>query len=116
MRPSRTHRGPSSFLRPSPRAAHSLGVRREKTRILSRRECQVISMLLDEHQSKEIAYRLGLSDRTVSTYKLTAMKKLGVTNDVALVKLVVLTDLGERLRACAALVTATDLETIPVSL
>ncbi len=54
---------------------------------LSSRERQVIAMVLSEKTLKEMAYDLGVSDKSVSSYKKRALQKLGVTNDVALVKL-----------------------------
>lgn len=54
---------------------------------LSDRERLVFRMLVDGSTQKEIAWELGVSDRTVSTYKQRCMQKLGVTSMVELVKI-----------------------------
>ncbi|WP_438022114.1 response regulator [Sorangium sp. So ce233] len=45
---------------------------------LSERETEVIRMVAEGHAIKEIAARLDLSARTVETYKVRAMEKLGL--------------------------------------
>ncbi|KYF66505.1 response regulator [Sorangium cellulosum] len=45
---------------------------------LSERESEVIRMVAEGHAIKEIAARLDLSARTVETYKVRAMEKLGL--------------------------------------
>ncbi|WP_437730102.1 response regulator [Sorangium sp. So ce1335] len=45
---------------------------------LSEREAEVIRMVAEGHAIKEIAARLDLSARTVETYKVRAMEKLGL--------------------------------------
>ena len=47
--------------------------------VLSNRELQVLQMLSQGLHNKEIARRLGLSAKTVGTYKARLMEKLGVS-------------------------------------
>lgn len=54
---------------------------------LAPRERETLAFFISEHSGKEASARLGLSGKTYSTYKKSAMRKLKVTNDVALVKL-----------------------------
>lgn len=53
---------------------------------LSPRQLQTFVLFLEGHQWKEIAARMGLSPKTVATYKTDLCQKLGVANDVELVK------------------------------
>lgn len=54
---------------------------------LSRREREVLLRLVDGESSTSIARDLGLSPKTVDTYRRRLMQKLGVNNMPALVKL-----------------------------
>ena len=47
---------------------------------LSDREIQVLRLLLSGNRNKEIAIKLSISDKTVSTYRSRLMKKLKVKN------------------------------------
>jgi DNA-binding CsgD family transcriptional regulator len=53
---------------------------------LSEAERKVVKLVVEGHSTAEVAAELGLSPRTVETYRLRAMGKLGVENVVALVK------------------------------
>ncbi|WP_437751882.1 response regulator [Sorangium sp. So ce1389] len=53
---------------------------------LSEREAEVIRMVAEGHAIKEIAARLDLSARTVETYKVRAMEKLGLKSRADTVK------------------------------
>ncbi|MCX7706936.1 MAG: response regulator transcription factor [Anaerolineae bacterium] len=53
---------------------------------LSERETEVIQQDARGHTNQEIADRLGLSVKTVETYRARAMEKLGVANRAALVR------------------------------
>jgi len=55
-----------------------------RTRALSPRELEVIRLHLQGVPIVEIARRLGRSKQTVSTQKVSALRKLGVTNDAQL--------------------------------
>lgn len=53
---------------------------------LSEREAEVIKQVARGHTNQEIADRLGLSVKTVETYRARAMEKLGLANRAALVR------------------------------
>lgn len=48
---------------------------------LSQRELQIMMMILDGHKIREIADKLNLSSKTVSTYRYRLFEKLKVKND-----------------------------------
>jgi DNA-binding NarL/FixJ family response regulator len=58
----------------------------EQSRELSVREREILVLICQGKINKEIAFELGLSDRTVSTYKHRLMKKLNLTSLIDLVK------------------------------
>ncbi len=53
---------------------------------LTRREMQILKLIVSEHSTKEIAVELGISEKTVRNHKSNIMQKLGINSDVALVK------------------------------
>ncbi len=53
---------------------------------LSEREAEVIKQVARGYTNQEIADRLGLSVKTVETYRARAMEKLGLANRAALVR------------------------------
>lgn len=53
---------------------------------LSDRERDVVQCIAQGHTYKEIAAKLGLSVKTVDTYRIRALKKLGLPNRAALVR------------------------------
>jgi DNA-binding NarL/FixJ family response regulator len=53
---------------------------------LSEREAEVLRLLAHGYVSKEIADRLGVSNKTVDTYKARAMEKLGLESRAAIVR------------------------------
>ena len=55
------------------------------SKILSRREQEIVCMVARGLTSSAIAERLGLSKRSVETYRYRIMKKLGIDNVAALV-------------------------------
>jgi DNA-binding NarL/FixJ family response regulator len=55
-------------------------------KLLSTREYQVFSMLIDGVRAKEIAARLDLSPKTVDTYRASLMRKLDIHDVAGLVK------------------------------
>ncbi len=52
---------------------------------LSRREEQIVALLLEGLQNREIAKRLGLSERTIKGYMTNLMMKLGVRSRLEVV-------------------------------
>ena len=54
---------------------------------LSDRELQVAQMIVDCVKTKEIANRLNVSDKTVSTFRKRIFTKLGIESDVELARL-----------------------------
>jgi DNA-binding NarL/FixJ family response regulator len=54
--------------------------------LLSAREHQVFSLLIEGVRAKEIAARLNLSTKTVDTYRASLMRKLGIYDVAGLVK------------------------------
>jgi DNA-binding NarL/FixJ family response regulator len=57
---------------------------------LTKREREVMSMLVTGRRVSEIALDMGLSIKTISTHKVRLMEKLNITNNADLVKLGVL--------------------------
>ncbi len=57
---------------------------------LSAREMEVMMMLLQGEDNAPIAKKLSLSPKTVSTYRYRVYEKLGVQNDVGMVKLAII--------------------------
>ena len=56
---------------------------------LTSRERQVVEMVVDGNPNKQIAYVLGISQRTVETHRATAMKKLGARTFSELIHLMI---------------------------
>jgi DNA-binding NarL/FixJ family response regulator len=52
---------------------------------LSKREKQILRMVIDGKHSKDIAEALGKSQRTIETHRFNIMKKLGVNNAIDMV-------------------------------
>lgn len=61
--------------------------------LLSAREHQVFSLLVEGTRAKEIAARLDLSPKTVDTYRASLMRKLDIHDVAGLVKFALLRDL-----------------------
>lgn len=55
--------------------------------VLSKREKEVLALLVEGLNSKQIAERLFLSERTVSNHRANMLQKCGVNNTVELVRL-----------------------------
>lgn len=53
---------------------------------LTRREHQVMKLILEEKTSEEIGQDLQISRRTVEVYRKNLISKLGVRNTVGIVK------------------------------
>ena len=61
--------------------------------LLSAREYQVFSLLVEGVRAKEIAARLELSPKTVDTYRASLMRKLDIHDVAGLVKFAIQRDL-----------------------
>ncbi|MBN8733471.1 MAG: response regulator transcription factor [Acidobacteria bacterium] len=61
--------------------------------MLSAREYQVFSMLIEGVRAKEIAARLDLSPKTVDTYRASLMRKLDIHDVAGLVKFAIVRNL-----------------------
>ena len=53
---------------------------------LTKRENQILALILQERSSSEISHELEISLRTVETHRKNIMKKTGARNIVGLVK------------------------------
>lgn len=53
---------------------------------LTRREKEVLGLIMDEMTTQEIADKLFLSPKTIETHRLNLLQKLGVRNSAGLVK------------------------------
>lgn len=56
---------------------------------LSRRESEILNLVIEGKTSKQIARQLGISDKTVDVHRTNLMRKVGVTSVAELVKLAV---------------------------
>jgi DNA-binding NarL/FixJ family response regulator len=63
--------------------------------LLSSREFQVFSLLVEGVRAKEIAARLALSPKTVDTYRSSLMRKLDIHDVAGLVKFAIKRDLAD---------------------
>jgi len=52
---------------------------------LTKKEKEILSMLIDGKQNKQISESLDISIRTIETHRFNIMKKLGVNNAIDLV-------------------------------
>ena len=57
----------------------------ENSITFTRREMDVLKLIAKEYSNKQIAQELGLSERTVETYRKNLFQKTGVTNVVGLI-------------------------------
>ncbi len=60
-----------------------------KIKDLSRRQLEVMSMVAGGLRNKQIAYELGLSEKTVKMHRGIAMEKLGVSSAADMIRLAV---------------------------
>lgn len=51
---------------------------------LTKREQEILRLIAENHTSKEIAEKLGISPKTAETHRYNLMKKLGLKNKIAL--------------------------------
>lgn len=68
------------------RRANPVEDMRQKARVLSKREEEVAQLLVSGASNKEIAWRMSLSAKTVSTYKMRILSKLDLKSLTELVK------------------------------
>jgi len=62
---------------------------RKRYESLTSRERQVVEMVVEGNPNKQIAYVLGISQRTVETHRATAMKKIGARSLSELIHLTI---------------------------
>jgi len=68
------------------RFVHPTGSQRDDVVELSDRETAVVRLIALGYSNKEIATRLGLSVKTIETYKMRSMEKLGIRSRVDIVQ------------------------------
>ncbi len=68
-------------------ARHSFEERHLKNYALTKRELQILQLITQALSNKEIARKLFISDQTVGVHRKNIMRKLGVSNTAALVKM-----------------------------
>ncbi len=61
----------------------------EKLKVLSEREIEIIKLIANEYNTKEIADKLFLSASTVETHRHNILKKLGIKSSIGLVRFAV---------------------------
>lgn len=76
------------------RAADTIREARQKLRLLTERESEVVDAIVAGHSSKQIAEALSVSQRTVEAHRSNVLQKLGLSNTASLVRLAVLESLG----------------------
>jgi two-component system, LuxR family, response regulator FixJ len=64
----------------------------ERAKLLSARQRQVMNRVVDGYSSKQIAADLGISPRTVETYRLWIMERMGAGSLAELVRMAALLD------------------------
>ena len=70
------------------------GVQQAPHRLLSERELQVLQLLVSGLTVHDIAAKLAISNKTVSTHKARAMEKMALTNTADLMRYALLHGLG----------------------
>ncbi len=71
-------------------AVRATSLRGEGKKELSAREIEVLKMIAFGYSNKEIATRMNLSVKTVEAHKANAMRKLGITGRIDIVKYAIL--------------------------
>ncbi len=71
-------------------ARRSTSLRGESAGELTAREVEVLKMISFGYSNKEIAHRLDLSVKTVEAHKSNAMRRLGITSRIDIVKYAIL--------------------------
>jgi DNA-binding NarL/FixJ family response regulator len=86
------HRG-EQFLEPSIREELLLNLSRTKKQAagllpqLTRREKEILQLIVAEHTNQEIADKLFLSERTVKNHRMSLLHKLNVKNSIGLARI-----------------------------
>jgi DNA-binding NarL/FixJ family response regulator len=75
--------------------SHGRNRAEDPVELLSSREFQVFSLLVDGIRAKEIAARLALSPKTIDTYRSSLMRKLDIHDVAGLVKFAIKRDLAD---------------------
>jgi DNA-binding CsgD family transcriptional regulator len=57
--------------------------------VLTQRQLQVLRCIVDGQSTKQTAYKLGLSVKTVETYRRQIMQRTGMTSVAMLVRLAI---------------------------
>ena len=83
-------RGPRGASMTPPRIGSGLTAR------LTPREREVLALLLEGYQNKQIAYELAISQRTVEVYRARIMRRLNVASFAELVRAAVADDFSAR--------------------
>jgi DNA-binding NarL/FixJ family response regulator len=71
---------------PSPVTTQSAAAQDERYQLLSEREAEIFKLVALGHRNRDIAEMLHLSVKTVETYKVRLMQKLGLPSRAALVR------------------------------
>jgi DNA-binding NarL/FixJ family response regulator len=71
-------------------ASRARRLRGEAPKEMSERETEVLRLIALGHSNKEIAARLDLSVKTVEVHKANAMRKLGITSRIDIVRYAIL--------------------------
>jgi len=76
----------TAFSRVPPANADDATIEQRLRKSLTEREREVYDLLVEGHQNKMIAHKLGISTRTVEVHRSRVMEKLGAKNLADLVK------------------------------
>ncbi len=74
--------------KPAPEGTHSMPFSDNfiKKYSLTKREIQILQLIIQAHNNKQIAKKLFISDQTVSVHRKNIMRKLSVSNTAGLIK------------------------------
>ena len=66
----------------------------EKLSAVSARECEVMNLLAEGQSLKELSQQLGITVQTASKHRASLFRKLGISNDIELLKFLISSDVG----------------------
>ncbi|HTG02330.1 MAG TPA: response regulator transcription factor [Nitrospirota bacterium] len=69
----------------SSRKGRPAGMRHDRYHSLTRRECEIITLIAQGHFNKDVASQLNISIRTVETHRANIMRKLNLRSPSALI-------------------------------